>query len=199
MPTRATSRPSIGSRDRILNAAIARFSKNSYERTGLRDIAADAGVDVAYVHRCFGSKERLFSEALKASAHVAQHLEVPKDCLAGALANSVLSGRARRHQALDIFIHSVSSAEAQPILRRFVLDHVIDPLSERIEAPSTTRAALVAALLVGTAIFRHVLRIKPMLETEAGELEELIASAIQGAIATTDGEAMPEELESACQ
>lgn len=54
-------------RERILKAAILRFSTHSYEATGLRDLAADVGVDVAYVHRCFGSKEKLFREALKAS------------------------------------------------------------------------------------------------------------------------------------
>jgi len=43
--------------DRILAAAVKRFATNSYEATGLRDIASDAGVDVAYVHRRFGSKE----------------------------------------------------------------------------------------------------------------------------------------------
>ncbi len=54
-------------RDRILKAAILRFSTHSYDHTGLRDIAADVGVDMAYVHRSFGSKEKLFYEAVKAS------------------------------------------------------------------------------------------------------------------------------------
>lgn len=38
-------------RERILKAAILRFSAHSYDNTGLRDIAADVGVDMAYVHR----------------------------------------------------------------------------------------------------------------------------------------------------
>jgi AcrR family transcriptional regulator len=34
--------PALSTRDRILHAAILRFSSHSYEETGLRDIAADA-------------------------------------------------------------------------------------------------------------------------------------------------------------
>ena len=38
--------PEDTTRERILKAAILRFSTHSYEETGLRDIAADVGVDI---------------------------------------------------------------------------------------------------------------------------------------------------------
>jgi AcrR family transcriptional regulator len=50
-------------RGRPAAPAPVRFTRTSYEQTGLRDIAADVGIDVAYVHRCFGSKKRLFAKA----------------------------------------------------------------------------------------------------------------------------------------
>jgi AcrR family transcriptional regulator len=53
---RRSTESTVATRDRILNAAMERFSRTSYEQTGLRDIAADVGVDVAYVHRCFARK-----------------------------------------------------------------------------------------------------------------------------------------------
>lgn len=195
MPTKATARIAVGSRDRILNAAIKRFSRNSYERTSLRDIAADVGVDVAYVHRCFGSKEHLFSEAIEASAHVSELVNASKDDLAGSLASQALAGRGRRHQALGIFIHSVSSPEAVPLLRRLILDSVIDPLSEEIGGANTTQAALIAALLTGVSIFRNMLRLRPLLEVEGGELEALIAQAIQGMIDGVNQARTPGKLE----
>ena len=67
MPTRII-RPTAEdtTRERILKAAMLRFSTYSYEETGLRDIATDVGVDTAYVHRSFGSKEKLFREAVDA-------------------------------------------------------------------------------------------------------------------------------------
>jgi AcrR family transcriptional regulator len=182
-----------------LNAAIKRFSRNSYERTSLRDIAADVGVDVAYVHRCFGSKEGLFSEALAASAHVSELVNVSRDDLAGSLASQALAGRGQRDQALGIFIHSVSSPEAVPLLRRFILDSVIDPLSEEIGGVSTTQATLIAALLTGVSIFRNMLRLRPLLEAEGSELEGLIAQAIQGMIDEADVTKAPGKLERASQ
>src|SRR5690606_39847173 len=48
----------------MLEAAHARFLRESYENVGLRDIAGDVGVDVALVSRHFGSKEELSRQVL---------------------------------------------------------------------------------------------------------------------------------------
>ena len=90
-------------RDRILKAAILRFSAHSYDDTGLRDIAADVGVDMAYVHRSFGSKEKLFYEAVKASGRPEQLFAEDDGCLPSTLANQILSRKgANEIGALDI-------------------------------------------------------------------------------------------------
>ena len=52
-------------KERILNAAMLLFARMPYSDTSLRDIAA-AEVDVAYVHRAFGSKAEIFRHALLA-------------------------------------------------------------------------------------------------------------------------------------
>ena len=51
------TRNAAATRDSILTAARGRFLADSYEAVGLRDIAGDAGVDVALVGRYFGGKE----------------------------------------------------------------------------------------------------------------------------------------------
>ena len=53
-------------KERILNAAMLLFARMPYSDTSLRDIAAAAEVDVAYVHRAFGSKAEIFRHALLA-------------------------------------------------------------------------------------------------------------------------------------
>src|SRR5580692_6140299 len=71
--TIALSRPAPRKRDAeatraaILEAAKAQFARLGYDRAALRDIAAEAGADVALIKRYFGGKEALFTEALKAS------------------------------------------------------------------------------------------------------------------------------------
>src|SRR5262249_48062275 len=57
-----TPRDRDASRARMFEAAKIRFSQNTYEGVGVRDIAADAGVDPSLVIRVFGSKEALFRE-----------------------------------------------------------------------------------------------------------------------------------------
>src|SRR5271155_5262603 len=60
-------RDADATRAAILEAAKAHFARLGYDRAVLRDIAAEAGADVALIKRYFGGKEALFTEALKAS------------------------------------------------------------------------------------------------------------------------------------
>ena len=52
-------------REAILAAARKRFATDNYDAVGLRQIAADTGVDVALVARYFQSKENLFTQVLR--------------------------------------------------------------------------------------------------------------------------------------
>jgi hypothetical protein len=115
------------------------------------------------------------------------------------VAQTIASRDRIRDRALDIFIRSVSSQEAVPVLRQFILDSVINPLSEKVDRPGDPSVALIVAVLTGVAIFRNVLRIRPMLEMEGGELEALIANAIQGLLHGADSAVSSSELEKACR
>src|ERR1700742_953936 len=61
----STKRPRDAAQTRadILAAARRRFAAEGFERTTLRAIAADVGVDAALVSRYFGSKQDLFATA----------------------------------------------------------------------------------------------------------------------------------------
>src|SRR5438477_308106 len=53
------------SRDVVLRAAQREFAKHGYEKTTLRAIADDAGVDPSMVLYLFGSKAELFRGSMK--------------------------------------------------------------------------------------------------------------------------------------
>jgi AcrR family transcriptional regulator len=166
-------------RDRILSAAAVRFSRYSYEETGLRDIAADVGVDVAYVHRSFGSKERLFAEALKSTVRPDRILAGSATELPGRFADELFPNVGRRDVAPDeIITRSLSSPEASRVLREAILRDYVLPLAKKLDDKSMRRAALVAAFLAGVGIFRNVLCIDPLIDDEVSEIKVLIASAI---------------------
>jgi AcrR family transcriptional regulator len=63
------TRNAEGTRADILAAARLRFGNDGYERTTLRAIAADVGVDPALVIRYFGSKQQLFAAAADFAIH----------------------------------------------------------------------------------------------------------------------------------
>jgi AcrR family transcriptional regulator len=54
------SRPTIATRDRILNAAETRFSSYGFKRTSMEDIAGEAGISRAALYLQFRNKEEIF-------------------------------------------------------------------------------------------------------------------------------------------
>jgi TetR/AcrR family transcriptional regulator len=53
-----------GAREKILDAAIVLFSKYSYEKTSMKDIAKEAGVNKALLFYYFSSKENLYKHII---------------------------------------------------------------------------------------------------------------------------------------
>lgn len=180
--TTAACSPATQARDRIREAAIQRFARQSYEQTGLRDIAADADVDVAYVHRSFGSKEQLFAEAVRTSARIDRVLAEGSCDMSGHLARQAFlrDGRASAADVgpLDIMIHSLSSPAAARVLRERIVSDFVVPLGARLDDPACLRAAVIGALLAGIGILRNVLGIEPLGEAAGGDLERLLESTI---------------------
>lgn len=58
------SRDAANTRRSLLSAARRRFAQDGYASTRVRDIASDAGVNVALINRYFTSKEGLFESCL---------------------------------------------------------------------------------------------------------------------------------------
>ena len=81
------TRPRNASQTRadILGAARRRFGAEGYERTTLRAVAADVGVDAALVIRYFGSKQDLFAAAADFAIELPDLSNVDPDEVAGIL------------------------------------------------------------------------------------------------------------------
>ena len=80
-PSAPRPRNAAATQASILQAARTQFARHSYEQVGLREIAAGAGVNVALVIRYFGSKERLFTEAVAGRFAIGPLLESPRNIL----------------------------------------------------------------------------------------------------------------------
>ncbi|MBC9176819.1 TetR/AcrR family transcriptional regulator [Pseudoroseomonas ludipueritiae] len=173
-------------RRRILEAAMLRFAQHTYEETKLRDIAADVGVDVALVHRSFGSKEKLFTEVVNIAVQPQRLFAGERDELTARLTARImepsLDQALRVIDPLDILVRNLLSPEAIPLLREVLVRDVITPLVPKLDDLAPQRAALLAACLVGISIFRHVLRTEPLQGEVDDHLEMLIANIIDVSI-----------------
>jgi AcrR family transcriptional regulator len=166
----------------ILAAAIRRFCEHSYEDTRLRDIAADVGVDVALVHRSFGSKENLFHEAVKTATRPDAFLVADRSDLGMALAKRIFEPDRDEALAsvdpLAIFVRSLSSPQALPLLREFSLKNFIAPLADKLGDAGIQRATLVAACLTGIKIFRDVLLAEGLGDEARSQVEPLVIALL---------------------
>lgn len=182
----------ISTRDRILTAAMKRFCMQSYDETGLRDIATDVDVDVAYVHRLFGSKQQLFAEALRKAALTDQFLDEISDDLGELLTRRLLSRASaeRGQDPLEIAVHSFSCPEAVEVHRAFLTDDLIAPLAEHLDGPAKHRAALMVAFVAGVTILRDVIGIKELAGSERGKMAPIVRDVFR-AIATADAAPHP--------
>lgn len=68
-------------RDAVQRVAARMFSSKGFNATGVREIAAEAGVDPALVIRYFGSKEKLFLRTMTMSADFADVMSGPLEGL----------------------------------------------------------------------------------------------------------------------
>ena len=150
-----------------MNAAITCFSRSLYTEVSLRDLAAVADVDVAYVHRSYGSKRKLFRAALTELLQVDELFAQP--CTPDEMINRMSTtlalgcpGNNKEVRALDLIFRSCTSAEPQEILREAVEQQFLPPLSGVFGEDEKVAISFCMSLLLGVAIMREALAVEPI-------------------------------------
>jgi AcrR family transcriptional regulator len=120
------SRDAAATRDALLRAAQTLFGQQGFERTTIREIGEEAGVDAALIARYFGNKADLYIAAV-----VAEEAEaVPIEYEGLAHMADVMVTRADRRgpgPILQAIVRSDTSAE--------ILDTAVDRLARRLVGP----------------------------------------------------------------
>jgi AcrR family transcriptional regulator len=155
-------RDAAATRAAILAAAGQRFLHESYDSVGLRDIAGDAGVDVALISRYFGGKEGLFVEALIPGQRQGIPSDMTVEKLPDYLCDLVLADdgieRNHRMEMFIIMLRSASSPKAGEIIRRQVNDDMLAPIIALLSDDSAAwRANMLLAMLMGVGVLRSVM------------------------------------------
>jgi AcrR family transcriptional regulator len=173
-------------RRQILVAARRCFASKGYDAATMRLIAADAAVDPALLVHYFGTKEALFVEAVGFPINPSELFSdlAPGDV--GATAEAIVRrflqvvDHDRSRNAVLALVRSVVSSErAASMLREFVTSALLRVMSSfSRHEDAELRASLVAAQLVGIAMLRHVVKLKPLAKASHDELVPLVSATV---------------------
>lgn len=153
----------------ILEAAKRQFAASGYDRAGLREIAGEAGVDVALIKRYFGGKEPLFVEALKA-AFAPERLRgwdrrsFARD-VAERMAESAHAGE-EPTERFQFLLRAATSPTTAPLLSVAIQERFLGPIRTWIGGDDAgARARVMAGLFIGLLVERLV-RNQPLVGEE---------------------------------
>lgn len=170
-------RDAVATRAAILAAARQRLLRESYDSVGLRDIAGDAGVDVALISRYFGGKEGLFREIVsdedkpKIFREPKSVDELP-DFLAKLVVEDADEDLQKRMEMFIIMLRSASSPKAGEIIRDLVHLDVLGPLTELIGGEQGEfRANMLLSILMGIGVLRTIMMVDGFSGDEADVAE----------------------------
>jgi AcrR family transcriptional regulator len=141
----------------ILAAARARFGSDGYERTTLRAVAADVGVDPALVIRYFGSKQDLFAAAADFTLELPDLTKIDPDRVAEALLPRFFAVWEDDTTFLALLRAAMTSPTAADTMRSVFARQVAPTLAAVTPDHPAQRAGLMGAFIIGLATTRYVL------------------------------------------
>lgn len=174
-------------RDAILAAARRQFGSIGYDRTSLRAIAAEAGVDQALIPHFFGSKMGLFLEVVELpvdpDAAIPALVTGPRDHIGARVAMFVVSVM-EQPEARATITSLVRAATSEPEAARLVRDRLTHdlwrPLAQRLEVDDAElRVSLVGSQIIGLVLARYVIQVEPLASLPAERVASLIAPTLQ--------------------
>jgi AcrR family transcriptional regulator len=172
---------------RILDAAARGFLTAGYERTTIRAVASDAGVDPGLVMHYFGSKQELFRRVIDAapapgiSGAPEQAAEQILASLAGRLANEPTASLALLRSMLTN-PEAASAASA-------AIDRYQAQIAQAIPADDAgLRAAIISAITIGVVVSRHLIKSDDLADADPEHVISLLRPCVL-ALATPPGQA----------
>jgi AcrR family transcriptional regulator len=152
-------RDARATRAAILEAAKAQFAQAGYDRAALRDIAAEAGADVALIGRYFGGKEALFVEALKASIRPEPARDWSRATFARDVAEMMAGAPAddARVRGFQFLLRAATSPATAPLLNLAVEERFLEPIAAWLDGDDARpRARVLAATFIGFLVERLI-------------------------------------------
>jgi AcrR family transcriptional regulator len=189
---RTLERPPVRRRDAqatraaILEAAKTQFARLGYDRAALREIAAEAGADVALIKRYFGGKGGLFTEALKDSIRTDRFKDWRRATFARDVAMMMADAAGAdepRTQSFQFLLRAATSPATAPLLNVAVQERFLEPIREWLGGEEAqVRARVLAAVYIGFLVER-LIRGEPLRGAERATFVERVTATFEALIA----------------
>lgn len=176
------ARRGAATRARIIEAARGQFAAHGYQRTTIRAVAAQAGVDPSLVMRYYDSKAGLFTSVSTANLHPPDLQAVPTRRLGEVLVRHFLDrweGGLNDDTLAFLLRTAVTDDTVAARLRETFAQVIAQPLAVLGISDPETRAALAGTQLLGLVLCRYILRIEPVASLPADDVVALIAPNVQ--------------------
>jgi AcrR family transcriptional regulator len=167
----------------ILTAARRLFAERGFERTTIRAVAGEAGVDPALVMQYFGSKDRLFATAALSTVDTqslvqAEHHDLPRMALAHVFAD--FEDPDRRASAVALLRSSLTHPAARQVLRDEVMGKTQSQVAQTIGGDDANlRAAVLNACTLGLTVARYLLEDPVLADARQDDIERVMLPALR--------------------
>jgi AcrR family transcriptional regulator len=166
-----------------------------YDAAGVREIAAGAGVTAMLVNRYFGSKERLFAEAIAATMATPTILtrENLGSSKLGAIIAAMLVQITRTDdtplEGFQILLRSASSERAAEIGREQIEAGHQKTLAGVLKGGlAAERAALVLSMVAGFQVMRQMIAIPALAKADPADLVALLTPLFERLVEDPEAE-----------
>ncbi|WAC91575.1 TetR/AcrR family transcriptional regulator [Mycobacterium sp. Aquia_213] len=156
------ARDAAATQSSILTTARSQFGTHGFERTTIRSVASEAGVDPALVMHYFGSKAELFAAASRFDVKFPDLSGVAPDRIADVVLPVFTGVWGPQGPLLPLLRAAATNRAAADALLAVFVDQVAPALAAVVPDRAPERAALVGSQLLGLALGRYILCIPPL-------------------------------------
>ncbi|ROT97020.1 TetR/AcrR family transcriptional regulator [Altererythrobacter sp. FM1] len=157
----------------ILAATRRMFAEKGFDRATIRAIAAEAGCDPALVMRYFGSKRKLFFEAVDSPFESFPDAPTGSAGQLPEIAANLLEHWHRDKTFFGLLRAAASDEEAAALMREFFELRVRDH-QPRVTGLPPDQAVCFGAMVVGVAFGREITRLPPLADMTSEDLGAMI-------------------------
>ncbi|MET7772775.1 TetR family transcriptional regulator [Nocardia sp. NPDC005366] len=176
-----------GAKDAILAAARTRFAEHGFDKTSIRAVATDAGVDPALVHHYFGTKQQLFTAVVQLPIDPEATLRLIADAPVDQLGETILRAvvgvwDSPAGPGVVAAFRSMIAGGDLTLARTFVLEVVLERVRHRIATPEDdgrARVALVASQMMGVLMARKLIGVEPLASMPLPALVAAVGPTLQ--------------------